>query len=173
MSTISIYTNKCMGKAFAIDIDKKLHLLTAAHIVGTAATVNAGAVTVNVLYKSTEADIALLSAPVGLKSFSLADDHAADFLEAYADKSCVQTSRSDVQSLTGDSGSPILVNNKVVAMLVGSCEETGCCVSVDKIHKFIQHYQQFTKLPKITIPKITNKSINANTSQMKTTFCEI
>jgi len=177
MSTISIYTNKYKGKAFAVDIDKKTYLLTAAHVVGTKSSVYVENTKVNVLFKSDTHDLALLSAPIGngIKSIELADANNYAFTEAYANKLCLPTYNSEFISKAGDSGSPIIIDKKCIAMLVGSSEEKACYITVDKIHKFIQQYQQLSKLPKITISKINSKITSTIASNMpkKTAFCEI
>lgn len=193
MSIVSIYTNKCTGKAFAVECDKKIHLLTAAHVLDLSESnnnkVTAGTTSVKVLHKSTVDDLALLSAPRDLVPIRLADDDLDyESMETYSYKSNVQTSRISNQTVQGDSGSPVIVNDKCVAMIVGSCDESGCYVPASKINQFIKEYQTLAKLPNITIPKpittipkpsttIPKPSIAIqllkNSKSKNTTFCEI
>jgi S1-C subfamily serine protease len=173
MSIVTVFTNKCIGKAFAISIDSKIYLITVAHIIEN--PIKIGKTKVSVVYSSTGDDMALLSAPPGFSAIALADEHDTEELVSYSDlaKSLDLNKSSDLAIMPGDSGSPVLKNGKCVAMVAGTSFGFGCIIPVEKIHKFIQQFQKLSTLSKLDLPKLPSIQFSKTNAKNNQSFCEI
>jgi len=165
MYTITIFTETTISKGFAIKINKKHYIVTTSHSICTnkinelttrSSYYENRKITINnekvhLLYKSTKHDIALLSAPhnvipLELHLLSYDNKDICQNYEYYIDNNFYNTYLTNIIVSKGDSGSPVLLDNKCIAILIGIINNQGCYLSSDVIQSVINEFKQFCKI---------------------------
>jgi hypothetical protein len=160
------HTHNRIGKAYAIQHDNEIYLLTNFHVIKDYTKITSDGTPVRCIYKNPRHDLALLSCPTKLDTFSLSDTNGSvivglhriastDIYPVMVNSNAFKVLSIPVQINPGDSGSPVCINtHSAIGSVVGRNSDRSYIIMSKTIQDFLQQFSMQAKhlcMPKCKI----------------------